>query len=138
MTQMKPKKKLKPERDPYRNIKYMAYRLSELPSPYNIYDLVRYAKFQLAAMTKTLLKDPIWDTYTAEEILVEFFGHQFLEDEDLKADFEKQIGLANKGVDDFADWADKQMAKSQIENEKILGGLEDKISFNPNTMGDED
>lgn len=131
-------KKIKPKRDPYRNIKYMGYRLSELPSPYNIFDLVRYAKFQLASMTKTLLKDPIWDSYTAEEILVEFFGHQFVESDELKAEFEKQIGIHNEGVDNFADWADKEMAKSKIDNEKILGGLKDNISFNPNTMGDED
>lgn len=133
---MSQKKKI--ERDPYRNIKYMGYRLSELPSPYNIYDLVRYAKFQLAIMSKRLLKDPIWDEYTAEEILVEFFGHQFVEDEGLKAEFEKQLGLGLKGVDEFNDWADKQIAKSRIENEKILGGVEDKVSFNPSTMGDED
>lgn len=130
-----PKKKI----DPLKPVKYIGYRLSQLPKGYTLNELVKYAKFQLAVTTKRLLKDPIWDEYTAEEILVEFFAHQFQEDEAFRVKFEQEFQDINGVIDDFANWADKQIAQEDKirKHVQIMGGLEE-IDFNPDQiMGEE-
>lgn len=122
----------KKSRDPYKVLKYVGYRLSQLPNPYDRADLVRYAQFQLAAKTHRLMKDPIWDNYTEEELLMEFFAHQMNESEEFRKEFEVQMGAnINGAVDDFDAWADKQMAEEAKIRDKIMGQTEDKISFSP-------
>ena len=134
MDQQKPKLK-KPKRDPLRNLKYLGYKISQLPEKYTLKQFVDFAKFQLAKKTRRLLKDPIWDDYTVEELLVEFYAHQFEENKEFRIAFEQEIGALAEDVDDFNAWADKQMAK---ERAKTLGATEDKVSFSPNdVMGEE-
>lgn len=127
----------KKKRDPYRNLKYLGYRLGQLPERYTLMQLVKYAKFQLAVKTRRLLKDPIWDEYTVEELLVEFYGHHFVENEDFRRRFEIEIGDVNGEIDAFSDWADKEMAKEAKIREGTLG--EDKIKFSPlDVMGEDE
>lgn len=132
----RPKNKNK---DPFFGPKWLAYMNAEMPEKAQLDDYVRWAKFQLAIRTKTLLKDPIWDKYTAEEILIEFFAHKFDNDPNFKKDFEKDLGMEEAVVDDFASWADKEMGKAEKDMEKQIEGLEDKISFDPSadSLGDE-
>lgn len=117
----------KKKKDHLRNLKWMGYRLSQLPDSYALKDLVRFAKFQLAVMSHRLLKDPIWDEYTVEELLVEFYAHQFMNNKDFRLRFEQEMRMNDDVVDDFAAWADAQMAKEA----KIIGGVEDSVKFNP-------
>lgn len=132
MTKPNPKK-----RDPYFRLKYLGYFLSQLPDTFSTKDLVRYAKFYLAAKTKTLMKDPIWDNYTSEELLIEFFAYRF-QDESFRVPFEQQLDTRSGVVDEFAAWADKEMKKEAKIRDKILGGLEDRVSFDPKDIMGED
>jgi len=128
------KKKL----DPYKNLKRLGYNTSQLPERYNKDQLVTYAKFSLAKFSKRLLKDPIWDEYTEEELLIEFFAHQFEDNDKLRIEFEQEMNLNQGVVDDFAAWADKKMAEDAKEREQIMGEAEDSISFSPDdVMGDD-
>ncbi len=125
----------KKRRDPYRNVKYLGYCMSQLPDTYTLKDLVRYARFQLSVKSGRLMKDPIWDEYTIEEILIEFFGHQFTEDKDFRMKFEHQFNQSSGGtVDEFSAWADKQMK----DQNKTLGDFKDKVVFDPNDVMGED
>lgn len=123
--------------DPYRGIKYIGYRMSQLPERYTAQDLLRYAKFQLAEKSGRLMKDPIWDEYTVEELLAEFFAHQFVENKELRLRFEADMGDINGDIDDFASWADKKMAEDAKIRDRIMDGADDRISFDPSmVMGD--
>lgn len=127
----------KKKRDPYKGIKYLGYRLSQLPNTYDIQDLVKYAKFQLSVKSGRLLKDPIWDLYTVEELLIEFYAHQFEDNEEFRVKFENQIGDINGVVDDFATWAEKKIAEDEKSRVKVMGETEDRVSFDPSqVMGD--
>lgn len=137
MSQEKPVKK---KVDPYRGVKYIGYRMAQLPDTYSLDQLVHFAKFQLAALTRTLLKDPIWDTYTIEEILVEYFAHQFHNNKEARTLFEAQLSDVSGAIDEFSDWADKEMAKEAKIREQTLGGTEDSVKFNPgeDIMGEDE
>jgi len=137
LNQKKPKKKKKII-DPYRNLKKLAYHSSQLPDRYNKEDLLRYAKFQLARRAKRLLKDPIWDEYTEEELLIEFYAHQFEDNDQFRIKFEQESGMFDGVVDDFAAWADKKMAEDAKIRDMTMGESEDHISFSPDdVMGDD-
>lgn len=129
-----PKKKV----DPHRGMKYMGYKLSQLPKTYYLKDLVRYAKFQLAHRNKILLKDPIWDEYTIEELLVEFYAHQFQESKEFRQAFEQSMGDVDGSVEAFSKWADEQMAQEAKIREQTLGQMEEKINFSPADVMGED
>lgn len=129
-----PKKKV----DRHLGMKYMGYKLSQLPKTYYLKDLVRYAKFQLAHRNKILLKDPIWDEYTIEELLVEFYAHQFQESKEFRQAFEQSLGETDDYVEAFSKWADQQMAEDAKIREQTLGETEDKVSFSPSDVMGED
>lgn len=131
----KPKKKII---DPYRNLKKLGYYTSQLPDRYSKEDLIRYAKFQLARRAKRLLKDPIWDEYTEEELLIEFYSHQFEDNEKFKVEFEQELGKSADKIDDFAAWADKKIAEDAKIRDMTMGQAEDHVKFSPNdVMGDD-
>lgn len=124
--------------DPYQGVKFLGYRISQLPEKYKMADLIRFAKFQLAVKSKRLLKDPIWDEYTVEELLIEFYAHVFNENKEARILFEQALNLATDNVDDFAAWADAEIAKEDKIREKTLDSTEDSVSFNPSdVLGDD-
>jgi len=94
-------------------------------------DMVKFAKFQLCLKNKVLMKDPIWDDYTREEIMAEFYAHQFSFSEKAKLEFEASIKLNESGLDDFAQWADKQMANEKDLVGDSLGSAEERVEFDP-------
>lgn len=136
MSQDPPKKK----RDPLKRLKFMGYCMSQLESgTITLDDYIRYAKFFLCSKTRTLMKDPIWDSYTAEEILVEFFAHQFEINQKFLEEFEVSLMDDRGQSGDFNDWADMMIDKERRILEKTLGGMEDRISFDPtkDVMGED-
>lgn len=124
--------------DPYLGVKYLGYRMSQLPDPFSMRDLITYAKFILASKSGRLLKDPIWDQYTVEELLMEFYAHQFHESKELRLTFEQGLSVSDSVVDDFAAWADKQIAEEGKIRDKVMGEAEDKVSFSPDDVLGED
>lgn len=118
--------------DPYRNLKRLGYNLSQLPDKYNLKDLVRYAKFYLASKTNKLLKDPVWDQYTSEEILVEFYAY-LMEDKEYRLKFEQESGIKGE-VDDFASWAEKKIQEDSKIRDRVMGEMEENVKFSPNDV----
>ena len=125
----------KTEDDLLFKIKHRAYFLAKLPTDTTLLDLFSYAKFQLAAKTHKLLKDPIWDAYTDEEILQEYFAYLFQENETFRNEFATLIGQVSDTIteDDFGKWADQEILNNQKE---LLKTLPDKISYKPSPEGE--
>lgn len=130
----KPKKK----RDPYRNLKWFGYKMAV--DPRTGPELVRFAQFHLAKKTGRLMKDPIWDDYTREEIMAEFYAHNFVDNPNqFREKFEMEIGDVYGEVDEFSAWADREMAKEAKIRDETLDGMEDRVAFDPkNLMGDDE
>lgn len=121
--------------DLFLNLKHIGYCWSQnsLESTYK--DYVRYAQFQLCVLNKKLMKDPIWDDYTEEEILAEYYAHCCRLDEDFKKEIE--LRLAASEIIDFSDWADLQMKKTREEADAKIIGQADRVEFQPeDVMGD--
>ncbi len=110
--------------------------MSQMPEAMTVQDFVRFCKFHLAAKTNHLMKDSVWDKYTSEDIITEFFAHKFHTDKEFKAEFEIEAQMIKPYVDDFSVWADKQMKKSEEELKQKASQMEDKVSFTPAVMGD--
>ncbi len=111
-------------------LKYVGYCMSQLPPEaveLTYADFVNYAKFQLCRKTSRLMKDPIWDKYTDEEILAEHYAHNFASDMDAKVNFEKEYMQSDDSIDDW-----------MIEKSGDLQEFkpEDKISFKPSDLGE--
>lgn len=120
-------------KDIFHRLKYIGYCRSHLPpeevgTDYN--DFVDHAKAFLCSKTNRLFKDPIWDKYTAEEVLVEYFTYQ-MQNEQKRVEFEKE--LLNVKGEDIDDWLVAQSSKSKPV-EPIE--LEDKIEFTPDSLGE--
>lgn len=118
----------KPQKDKFFNIKYMAYCLSQLPpddGSVTYSDFIDFAKFQLCYNKKVLLKDPIWDNYTDEELLLEYFALIMESNEKFRKDFEVQIRGGTSLYDDDISWMDEQIAMNNEENS------EEEFDFKP-------
>ena len=126
-------------KDPLLALKHIGYCWSQTPpsedGSVSYEDFVAHAKFSLCRLTHTLMKDPIWESYTIEEILVEFYAHIFSLNKDERIQFEATLQGSNP---DIYDWLDKMVEKNQEEtNQKIKEmGLEDSLSFTPKSLGD--
>jgi molybdopterin converting factor small subunit len=134
------KKKIKKSPDPFIKLKYVAYCLSQMPENKNtIEEFVEFAKFKLCIKNKLLMKDPIWDAYKREDILVEYFAHQMEVSKESREELEKALNLEGTAIDDFSEWADKEIEKNKEELEGTMGhDMGDSVKFNPSdVLGDE-
>ena len=95
-------------------------------------DFLRYAKFQLCLITKTLFHDAIWESYSDEDILVEYFAHLFTSSKEDKSEMEAI--LAGQDLD-FLSWADGMIEQNQKEMEDKLGNMGDE-EFSPEALGE--
>lgn len=124
--------------DPLLRIKYMGYCMSQLPpeeANREFDDVVRNAKFQLCQISNRLMHDPIWETYTDEQILVEYYAHVFSKDKEEKEKFEAIL----RGKDpDLVDWLVDEAEKENARIKQLGEQEEESVRFNPNTIGDED
>jgi hypothetical protein len=112
----------------------MAYCRAHTPpgEDFTTLDLIQTGKFYLCKTLGYLWEDPIWDKYTDEEILVEYFAHLFSKDETFRKDFEVQIDAGTQVYgNDIFDWLDKMVEENQAEMKQKLEEMPDKISFSP-------
>jgi hypothetical protein len=93
-------------------------------------DFVDFCKFVLCTKTSTLFKDPIWESYTDEEIIIEYYSHLYHGNEEEASAF--RLGM---GIDDlqdslgaFAEWAESQEENNKKELEETF---EENVSFAP-------
>jgi hypothetical protein len=126
--------------DQFYRLKYMGYCLSQLPPdgiPTTISDYVEYAKFHLCVDKHVLMEDPIWDKYSDEMILVEFFANLFSKSKEKLQEFQATL-KGTTTVDEFNDWADRMIAKNKIELEEKAKALEleDSVHFSPDSLGE--
>jgi hypothetical protein len=136
---MKNLKKEPPKpRDPFLRLKYLGYCLSQMPEKDTTLDeFVEYAKFKLCVKNRVLMKDPIWDSYKKEDILMEFYAHQMEVSDKSRSELEKDLNMEGTAIDDFAEWADKQIKVNKEELQGTMGHeMEDKVSFNPSSIGE--
>lgn len=127
------------ENDPLVSLKYKGYcRSNTAPGEeLTLEDLTNYAKFILCKHSKRLMKDPIWDEYTDEEILVEYYAHLYSNNEEMRKEFEAQINAGSQVYgEDIYEWLEAQDKKLKEEHEKKLRELPEKISFSPSTNED--
>lgn len=121
--------------DRFFRIKYVAYCQSQLPPEgvdITFEDFVNHAKFQLSVDKCVLLEDPIWQKYTDEMILVEYYGNLYSKSKDARNSFEALL----RGEDtSLHNWFDDQIAKNQEELKAKAEKFEDKIEFVPETVG---
>ena len=105
-------------------LKYIGYCLANLPpseATPNLVDYVNHAKFVLSHKRNILLKDPIWDRYTDEEILAEYYAIYYFEDEDgsRKRALESLLNIGN--LSDDLKWIDEMTSKNDTIN--MLDGI---------------
>ncbi len=119
------------------NIKWLGYVRSQTPPGEDITmrELVLLAKFFLCQHSHRLWKDPIWDTYTDEEILVEYYSYLFAKDEKFRSEFEATINAGTEIYgEDIYEWLDRKVRENQEEMKKKLEEMPDKVSFSPDTL----
>lgn len=122
--------------DRFLPLKYMGYCMSQLP-PEDVEstfeDFVRFAKFQLSLDKHVLMEDKIWEKYTDEEILVEYYANLFSKSKEERERFETQLAGSDPDVNE---WFDKMIEKNQAEMAEEASKYEDKVSFVPESLGD--
>ncbi len=127
----------KPKSDPLRKLKYIGYcKACSPPGNMTFTDFVSFARTYLCIQTNRLLKDPIWDIYGDEEVIVEYFAHVFSKDKDMRTKFELEIEAKKSDYDEFLEFANKSIEDNAVELEEIADGMEDSISFSPDAIGD--
>lgn len=127
--------------DPLKSIKYKGYCWSQTPpgDETSMEDLISFAKFFLCKHAKLLWKDPVWDSYTDEEILIEYFAHLFAKDEIARKDFEVSIDAGTQIYgEDIFEWLDRKVKENQEETKKKLEELPDRVSFSPSKSEDKE
>lgn len=126
---MNEKTKQKRAKDPLYPLKYRGYCWSVTEPGGNITydDFVLYCRFYLAKWSGRLIKDPLIESYTDEEIITEYFAHLYSESKEARQAFETESGMSDEVVDDFHEWSESMMEELRQENEE----LPDKVSFSP-------
>lgn len=125
-------------KDRFFRLKYMGYCMSQLPPEgieSTLEDFLEYARFQLCKVSNRLMKDPIWDTYSDEEILVEYYATLYANNKEERTRIEAVFAGQNQ---DVVDWFDEMIEKNQAEIKAYKEKLEEteEISFSPTTLGE--
>lgn len=139
MTQPQKKEPNKKKSDPLKKIKLIAYRNVAGPEQgYPSYkEFINMARTYLAIQNNIPFKSPIWETYTEEELLIEYFCHVFMKFPDRRQKFEMEMGMGEDEYDSFLAFADKAIEKNQKELEGRADELPDSLSFTPDVLGDD-
>lgn len=128
---MDPQKPPQPPKraDVFRRLKDRAYVRAFMDTEKgDLSDFVSFAKNYLCLKTNTLYKAPIWETYTNEEILVEYFTHLFTTVPQFKTEYESATGIVDE---DLHAWFDTQIANNKVEIEKKIADLPETVVFEP-------
>lgn len=132
------KEPIKQKLDPLKNLKHKGYcrafaSVGDEPMTYS--QFLVYARTYLCNHAHVLFKDPIWDSYTEEELLIEYFSVLYKNDPIKKEEFEKTISNKPGNYDDFLNFADEQIKKNKQDMEEEQNNLPDRLEFSPETLG---
>lgn len=133
---MKPKLPLTKEVDPFFGLKYIAYCRTGLTINEDDVDeeaMIQFAKWQICKVRGILWNDPIWDSYTAPELLVEFFAIKFDESEELRQKFEATVVSVKAKDLDWFERMERKHAEDQKKGKIKEGEVEQKpeVEFEP-------
>lgn len=111
------------DEDPFFGLKYIAYCRSHLPDldDFGESELIDFAKWQICKVKSVLFNDPIWENYTKEEILVEYFAIRFDESKELLEEFKSKLVHADKEVYDLFERLERTFApatKKEKDNQE--------------------
>ena len=129
------------ESDPLQALKYRGYCWAHTApgDDTSLEDFVHFAKFFLCRQTKRLWKDSIWENYTDEDILVEYFAHLYSIDKASRTQFEVSAFSGSEVYgEEVYDWLDRMVAKNQEEMAEKAAGMPEKISFSPESNKDKE
>lgn len=100
--------------DPFKVLKYIAWCRSQFvpdAAAAEAQDLIDHAKWVICRERSILFKDPIWDNYSSEDILVEYYSILLDINESFREETKAQLIEAKE--DDYA-WFEK-MEKKYLE-----------------------
>lgn len=114
--------------DPFYGLKYIAYCRAHLPpeDAFELEDFTDYAKQYICAKRNALWLDPIWDRYTEEDILAEYFTIRVFEDEQVKVEMENSFKFLSKKDEAFFEKMTKDYEDRKAK--KLADSLPDKIA----------
>lgn len=123
-------------KDIFFKLKQRAFNQCFLPDDgISLSDFVIFCKMHLCNTYKIPTKSTVWDEYTDEDIIIEYFSIKFLKDTSFKDEFISQkngTSLMDHTMDEdeFFKWAEKQEMDQKKELEK-LKAEGDTIHFSP-------
>lgn len=106
--------------DPIFRLKYIAFCMGAKPSledKISLEDFAQFARFQLSATYGIPFRADIWDKYTTEELIIEFYALKFFKEDDYSKEFEAR--LSGEYQADF-DWMQEQIDKNKEEVKDFL------------------
>jgi len=115
-------------KDPTFPLQYIGFCLAIRPSvadKVSICEFIDFAKFQLCAEYKIPRKSHIWDSYTDEEILIEYYALRFYNNADKAKDFEDKL---SGDYQSDLDWFDSEIQKNK---ESLKSLYPDEVKFSP-------
>lgn len=126
--------------DPLKNLKRIGYHRSFVsPNPEEKMSMAQFvviAKNYICTQKGILFKDPIWDMYTNEEIIIEYFALVYVNDKTARETFEKEVLRGTSEYDDFLAFAEAGIEQMGQERANELEELPDEVSFTPDVMGE--
>lgn len=117
------------DEDPFFALKYIAWCRTQLPpeeAELEEIDFVHYAKWSICRERGILFKDPVWDGYTPEDIMVEFFAIGFDNSEEIRDAFQSSMkGVKAADIDWFEAMEKKVLAEKEAEAKKLMDGKDE-------------
>ena len=108
--------------DPFFRLQYIGFCRSKLGDKTKILgvddeSMLQYIKWQICKARNVLFNDPIWDRYTPEELMIEYFAISFDEDPELCESFEAK--LLKGSVEDDVDWMNRMAKQHNMKPEPV-------------------
>jgi len=115
--------------DPFFGVKYIGWCRSQLPPDdvsISVEDFLQHVRHFLSVKKQILFKDPVFDTYTEEDLLTEYFAIRFDEDSDFRGAFEAQMrGISQDVYDWFEEEEQKYLEAREKEAKELMGGKDE-------------
>jgi hypothetical protein len=124
------------EADPLRNLKNIAYRFVQSGDKLTAHtktDFVNFCRFQICIEKHMLFHDPVWESLSDEEIIVEYQALVFSKSQAELTAFEAAIG--GESVKSELDWLEDQVSKNQEGGKDYnKDGAEDEFEMTPESL----
>lgn len=141
MSQEKKETKEKPNKDPFLRLKHIAYHMA-CPSPgedTGLEEFVQFAKFQISLDKGILFWDKVWEDYTDEQILTEYYAILMSKDKKFKQEcellFHEDMFSGDRFEEDIA-WMDEMIQQNQEEMGNKKEEESDEFDETPESLGE--